>query len=60
VYTKLSLIWALKDFAQGSVGTANPWAKEGRRCARLLRFVEGSITGETQLHISQPAIIYVN
>jgi len=29
----------LKVFAQKLVGTANFWAKEGRRCARLSRFV---------------------
>ena len=46
-----------KDFAPELVGTANSGAKEGRRCAKLLRFVEGSITAPVLFGIGQPATI---
>ena len=49
---------ALKNFAQRPVGTSDPWAKEGRRCARCSRFVNFSIKASFAFYISQQAILY--
>ncbi len=32
----ITVACSLKDFAQELVGTANSWAKEGRRCAKII------------------------
>lgn len=49
---------AIKNFAQRLVGTSNPWAKEGRRCARCSRFVMLSIYAGLDFYIGQEAVLY--
>jgi hypothetical protein len=56
-FTSWANTLALKSFAQGPVGTASPWAKEGRRCARFRDLLNDSISIVLYFYISQQAII---